>query len=422
MAKSVRITLPVNQPKESLELSDAIIKKDTAEGMSSSLAGVVDVADFTAKVSLAKSKRATAADKEVEAQSKYGHIKTNSGLAENQNEDTKEVILWYVRQVRDILSVIYSGTEEDLGPFGFNVVITTSGGRKHVRIDIPEQPKEAVELAEAIVAHHTFLAGASPLTAPLIDMVAFGTLTSDTRTLLDDWTDLRGETQSLNNEALTIIGYGAGQKITSEGTIYNYFGKIRKRLLQKFKGTEEDLSLWGFKVVISKGRKKKASSISLKGKVTDKSTGSALANALVYAEEIDTFTLSDEEGNFEFEKLDDGTYTIVAHKTGYGDATKEDVVVAAGTVTTVNIELEALPPAGSISGTVTKAGVGVSATISVVGITGGTLTDPSGNFSKDDIPAGAQTIRATLSAIPATLDQPVTIIEGGNVVVNFAFP
>ncbi len=427
MAKYVKVTLPKDKPKESVELGDAIILKNTAEGAGSSLAPVIDVADFTAKVTLAKTKRASATAKEVDAQSKFGHIKTKSGLGENQNKDTKDVILWYVRQARDLLLVIHSGNEEDLSPYGFNVVITTSGGRKNVRVDIPEQPVELIELAEAIVAQHTLLGAGSPLTAALIDMAAFGTLVTDARTLLDAWTVLRGEIQALNNEALNIIGYGEGQKITTEGTIYNYFGKIRNRLLQKFQGNEEDLSLWGFKVVISSKRNKKGNSgISISGTISDSNSGAPIGGALLLVAEPDIFVVTDSQGKYEVPGLASGTYTLVAHKGGYAEKEITGVVVTAGQTTTVNIQITPAggSATGTVAGTVKQGGTGAPGTVSIDGTAFTVPTDGAGGYIIPGVPPGNYTMRAALDSNPANfLTQNVTVVEGAApTVVNFNFP
>ncbi|MES2622048.1 MAG: carboxypeptidase-like regulatory domain-containing protein [Bacteroidota bacterium] len=422
MSKYVKVILPIDQPEDSLKLSDLIIKKDTAEGAGSSLAGVIDMADFTAKVTLAKNKRDSATVKERDAQTKFSHIRINAGVSENQNEDIKDVLLWYIRQVRDLLLVIYNGSEEDLTPFGYNVVITTSGGRKHVRVDIPEQPEEIVELAEDIVAHDAFLAAASPLTPALVDMAAFGTLTGDTRTLLNEWTELRGEIQALHMEALNIIGYGVGQKITTVGTLYNYFGNIRNRLLQKFKGDEENVSNWGFKVLVKSGKKKGASTgLSIKGKLTD-TNGNPVPNGLLHLVEPDIFTLSDEDGNFEYETQSPGNYTIQAFKTGF-ESEPVALVVVAGQVTTVTIEIVPESALGTISGTVTKTGLPAAATITILSVSGSTVTNPSGEYITAPVPSGAQSVRATLIDNPSVfLDIPANVPAGGNVVVNFGFP
>jgi hypothetical protein len=55
-------------------------------------------------------------------------------------------------------------------------------------------------------------------------------------------------------QAINILGYGEGQTSLTEGTVYFFNCSIRDFLLNKFEGTEEQLSEWGFDVVISSAR------------------------------------------------------------------------------------------------------------------------------------------------------------------------
>jgi hypothetical protein len=423
MAKYVKTELPVRQPETTLHLCDRINIKHTADGIASALQDVIDMVVFGNLVNDVKDKRLNAELKDGQALDKYDKANHNAGLAAGQNKDTDKTIAWFARQVKDILLVKHSGNEEALNSYGFPVIISTTGARKNIKIELPEELKEMIELGEAIVAHHTFLGVASPLTAALVDMAAFETLVGDARTLYNEWEVLRGEIEALNNDAITTLGYGAGQTISTTGTVYHELGKIRRRLLQKHHGKEEALSNWGFKVKITEsttGRKKGSKAISIKGKVTDSETDSPLANALVYVQETDTFTLTDAEGNFTFEKLAAGTYTIQAHKNGYADFGIDGVEVAAGTPTNLDIEMTA-EATGTASGLVTKTGVGAMATVSALGVPGSTNTDPSGNFNLP-LPAGDHTLRATLNPDNVTMDKYITILPGGSLVVNFEFP
>ncbi len=427
MAKYVRITLPIDQPKESLELADAIIKKNTAEGAGSSLADVIDIADFTAKAASAKAKRASAAEKDQAALSKYGWVSTKTGFAPGQTRDTKETIQWYVRQAKDLLLVIHSGTEEDLNPYGFEVIISQTGARKNIRIELPEQPTEMIELAEAIIAHHTALGAGSPLTAALIDMTAFETLTTDARTLLDDWTVLRGEIQALNNEALNIIGYGPGQTISTDGTLYNYFSKIRNRLLQKFQGNEEDLSMWGFNVVQSEkqtGRKKGSGTASITGTVTD-TLGNKLNGALVLVIQPDIFVSTNAQGKYEVPALPPGTYTLLIHKSGYAEKQVNGVVVAEGATTTLNVVMASAGTFGIVSGQITKAGLGVpgSVTITLSGTPVANPSDSSGYYEINNVPPGNYSLQGSANSNPADIiTHNISVVAGETTTVNFVFP
>ena len=342
MAKYVRVDIPVDKPEDTLKLCDKIIVKDTLDGAASSLTGVIYMTAFGTKVTDAKAKRAEAETKEAEALDKYQKAEIKAGLAIGQNKDTPETINWYVRQVKDLLLVIHKGNEEAMNAYGFEVIITQTGARKNIRITLPDKPEDMIELGGEIVAQHTLLGAGSPLTAALVDMIAFGTLVTDANTLLGEWSVLRGNIQALNSEALNIIGYGAGQTSSTAGTLYNILGSIRIRLLQKFQGNEEALNNWGFTVKTTQsttGRKKDTQKISLQGKVTDKATGDVIANALIHLAEPDIYTTTDAAGKYLFYSIAPGTYTVQAHKAGYPDFEVANVQIKASALT-LNIQLE----------------------------------------------------------------------------------
>ena len=52
-------------------------------------------------------------------------------------------------------------------------------------------------------------------------------------------------------QARQVLGIDVGQTIDTLGTTYSDVDLIKGRLLNKFKGTEEALSQYGFNVVIS---------------------------------------------------------------------------------------------------------------------------------------------------------------------------
>ena len=342
MAKYVKIELPVRQPDPTLHLCDRIIAKHTLDGAGSPLTGVIDMAAFGLLVTDAKTKRSSAEVKNDLAFDKYDAANNKAGLAAGQNRDTKDTIQWYVRQVKDLLLIKHNGTEEALNPYGFNVIITTSGARKNIKIELPIQLKEMIEMGEAIIAHHTFLGVGSPLTVALIDMAAFGTLVTDARTIYDEWEILRGEVQALNNDVINTLGYGAGQTISTIGTIYNEVGKIRTRLVQKHQGREEALSNWGFTVIVSEkqtGKKKGNPDFSITGTITNSETDEPISDALVLVLPPDIFTGTNAQGKYFVPKQAAGTYSMHVHKDGYTDQTVEGIVITEGVTNTLNVQL-----------------------------------------------------------------------------------
>lgn len=203
--------MPVGLPKETLELCDKIIEKDTADGVNSSLSGVIDMTAFAGLVTPAENKRNEADQKDSLALSKYQLATRKSGLDTGQNKDTENTINWFAHQIKGILLVVHKGDEEALTGYGYSVVITSTGARRNIKIELPRKPEDMIQLGKDIMEEHTNLGLASPLTAALVDMTAFGNLVTDADTLLHNWELLRGQVLTLHNEALVIIGYGAGQ-------------------------------------------------------------------------------------------------------------------------------------------------------------------------------------------------------------------
>ncbi len=426
MGKYIKVELFIRQPKETLELCDKIVAKDTLDGAGSSLTGVIDMTAYAAKVSSAKTLRSEADSKDRTALRKYEDIETACGVRKGQNKDTENTILWYVRQIKKLLTVIHKGSEEALNEYGFDVIVTQTGARRNVKIELPKEPQPVIELGEAIVAQHTLLGAGSPLTPALVDMAAFTTLVTGARTLLTDWTTLRGQVQSKNNEALNIIGYAEGQTSSTDGTIYFDNGKIRNRLLQKFMGTEEALSEWGFDVVISErstGRKKGIKP-SITGTVTD-TLGNKISGALVLVIEPDIFVATDAQGKYEVPQLTPATYSLLVHKSGYADKQVGGIVVTAGATTTANVVLASASTSATVSGQITQGGSGApgTVTIQVAGSPQVISTDGAGNYIIPNVPPGNYALQGALDSNPANIiTHNITAVAGETTTVNFVFP
>ncbi len=423
MAKFVKVKLPVDRPDETLHLCDRIIAKHTLDGAGSALAGVIDMTAFGLLVTDAKTKRSNAELKEGEANDKYDAANNKAGLAAGQNRDTKDTIQWYVRQAKDILLVKHNGTEEALNPYGFTVIISTTGARKNIKIELPVNLLPMLEMGEAIVAHHTLLGAGSPLTAALIDMAAFGTLVTDTRTLYDAWELLRDDIQTLNNDSLTTLGYAPGQTISTIGTIYNELGKIRTRLLQNHQGREEALSNWGFNVIM-KDSKKKAGKPSISGTVTD-TLGNPISGALVLVIEPDIFVATGADGKFQVPQLTPDTYSLLVHKSGFADKQVSGIVVTAGATTTANVVLASASTFGTVSGQITQGGSGApgTVTIQVAGSPQVISTDGAGNYIIPNVPPGNYALQGALDSNPGnTITHNITVVAGETTTVNFVFP
>jgi hypothetical protein len=249
--KDVRVVMNIGSPDITVYKGNKAMTKHTLLGVASPLNGFVDMVAFNNKLVQVESWRDQAKEQSDTFQVKYNLAEMLTGTGPGQTQETVNTIYYGVAQVRDILKVKNRGTEEELQFWGFNVVITQQGSRRRVRIDIPYgSTKKMHKLGKDIVARDTALGVASPLVGNF-DVATFGGIVSNVTTLLADWELAKDATQVLNNQALNLIGYGAGQTKDTPGTIYYDRISIRDRLLQVYQGTEEQLTPFGFDVIIS---------------------------------------------------------------------------------------------------------------------------------------------------------------------------
>lgn len=164
---------------------------------------------------------------------------------------------------------------------------------------------------------------------------------------------------------------------------------------------------------------------SITGKVTDSNTNLPIEGVAFRVVPPDIILLGDSQGNYFVPVQPAGTYTIQVHKAGYQDKEISGVVVTAGAITTLNIQL--IPGVGLLTGMVggqVLVGAGTQpTTVSVDGTAITTGTDPLGNYALSNVPEGAQVIRAAVNSNPANFQtKNVTVVAGGTVVLNFTFP
>ncbi|MES2619602.1 MAG: carboxypeptidase regulatory-like domain-containing protein [Bacteroidota bacterium] len=164
---------------------------------------------------------------------------------------------------------------------------------------------------------------------------------------------------------------------------------------------------------------------SMMGVITDGVTGNPIGNAVfVVSAATEIIVLTDGNGKFFVPVLPAGTYNIVAHKGGYYEYSAT-VVVVAGAITPRNVQLtpESVPDTGGISGTVSKGGVNILATVTVEGTTFTAQTNPLGVYLIEGVPPGSVMVRATSNSNPAdTLVLPITVSAGGVIELIFNLP
>ena len=90
-------------------------------------------------------------------------------------------------------------------------------------------------------------------TSPLkpFDMADFDAKLTEADSLRAQSKDLRAQSEALMEQANGIMGFDVGQTSENPGTLYYYMTMFRDQLLITYRGNEEQLSVWGFDVVVS---------------------------------------------------------------------------------------------------------------------------------------------------------------------------
>jgi hypothetical protein len=137
-------------------------------------------------------------------------------------------------------------------------------GRKTVKIPIYQgNPEKFSDLIKDIWERHEEMGPSSPLlNNPLVDMGRFEALKTEAFEKRKQALKYYAHAQSLMQHARSLMGVDIGQTINTEDTLYNMVNQIKRYLLVKYPGSEEELLDWGFEVVIrtakSPVRKKKS--------------------------------------------------------------------------------------------------------------------------------------------------------------------
>ena len=122
--------------------------------------------------------------------------------------------------------------------------------RKNVRVDVPiGSPEGMFTLAERIIEKHKELGGESPLKR--FDMKAFETLLAEAKADYLAGKKLHEQAEAKIEKAYALIGIADGQTSRTPGTMYKIMTLFRDELLLTHEGNEEQLSEWGFNVVVS---------------------------------------------------------------------------------------------------------------------------------------------------------------------------
>ena len=180
--KIVRIDIPKDNTNEFLKLCHKIDEKHTADNANSPL-NEFDMVDFILKKNNARTLKKDA--KKLHSDGKWlnNEAKMLIGSAKGQTIRTEGTIYNVITLIRDRLLITHRINPENLNQWGFKVVISQSGGKTTVKVDIPlNKNKEMLDLADAIIEKHTADGANSPLS--MFDMAAFETRKDDSRRFL----------------------------------------------------------------------------------------------------------------------------------------------------------------------------------------------------------------------------------------------
>lgn len=179
---------------------------------------------------------------------------------------------------------------------------------------------------------------------------------------------------------------------------------------------------WGVVYINTPGEVLAPEEFSMSGKVRVEGAGStpAIEDAEVAVIEASFVTQTNAAGEYAVPLLAAGTYTIEVSKPGFATKTISGIVVTAGVITVVDIQLT---PLGAINGHVMQGALGVQAIITINGTALSANTAPDSSYHLE-VPAGTHTVRATIvgSSPPNFLEQTVTVNANVVLTVNFNFP
>lgn len=182
---------------------------------------------------------------------------------------------------------------------------------------------------------------------------------------------------------------------------------------------------WGVVYIAAKGEVLNPDEFSVKGKVTDLNTGSGVEDVEIKVIQTGEAILSESNGDYLVTYLSPGTYTLEANKAGYTPKTLPGIVVTAGNITALDVELEPVATTGTVRGNVKLAGMNVTgATVEANGFPMLTvLTDMNGNYTINNVPAGLQLIKVQLPPPSVALPQVqnVLVAAGSGVIADFNF-
>lgn len=252
--RNVRVDIPINSPDAMIKLGDAIFKRHDALNDDSGLNDPeINMDTFLEVHELHKEKREDGNDNHALAEPLIQAADKALGTEEGMTIETPGTAYNFTGRIRDRLLIVHNDRdEEELTTYGYNVVVSESGGRRTVSVEIPiESPDDMIKLGKKILKRHTALDEESPLNIPEIDMTAFEAVHELHVEKREAGTELHGKGEVAIQKADKALGTEEGMTMDTTGTVYNFTGQGRDILLFKNPGEEEELTTYGFNVVIS---------------------------------------------------------------------------------------------------------------------------------------------------------------------------
>lgn len=172
------------------------------------------------------------------------------GLHAEQSIRTPGTVYNMVGNIRSRLKNFYQGMEEKISEYGFNVVNNAG----NIRIDIPRRKIESFfDITYRIYEVNKELGDKSPIAD--FDIEGMNTQTNKAKDTYNKATKLHAQAEAETQEAYKLIGIYKKQTIRTKGTLYNFIGLFRTELMIVYQGNEEELSTFGYNVVIEKPKK-----------------------------------------------------------------------------------------------------------------------------------------------------------------------
>ncbi len=252
--RNVRVDIPIKSPDAMIKLGDAIFKRhDALEDDSGLNDPEIDMVAFLAVHELHKENREEGSEKHGLAEPMIQAADKALGTEEGMTIDTPGTFYNFSGRIRDRLLIVHNDRdEEELTTYGFNVVVGQSGGKRTVSVEIPiSSPDDMIKLGKNILKRHTTLDVESPLIIPEIDMGAFETVHELHKEKREGGNELHGQGEVATQRADKALGTEEGMTSDTKGTVYNFTGQGRDILLFKNPSEEEELTTYGFNVVIS---------------------------------------------------------------------------------------------------------------------------------------------------------------------------